>query len=98
MAWLKYQILFILYQIVGMLCYWFCDETSQFELENYFYSSFFWKLPYFSIAYARNFGHLTSLIGHDPFFVCEIKTTLTKTAKYGGHISNNKVCRFICFK
>ena len=45
MARLKYQILFILYQIVGdvvgMSCYWFCDETSQFELDNYFYSSFF---------------------------------------------------------
>ena len=47
MAWLKYQILFILYQIVGMLCYWFCDETSQFELENYFYSSFFLKITIF---------------------------------------------------
>ena len=99
MAWSKYQILFILYQIVVMLCHWFCEETSQFELDKYFYSFFFsWKLPYFSIAHLRNFGHVTSLIGHDPFCVCEIKPQphLTTTSKYGGHISNNKVCRFIC--
>ena len=61
---------------------------------------FSWKLPYFSIAHLRNFGHVTSLIGHDPFCVCEIKPQphLTTTSKYGGHISNNKVCRFICSK
>ena len=53
--------------VVGMSCYWFCDETSQFELENYYIHLFFWKLPYFSIAHGRNFGHVTSLIVHDHF-------------------------------
>ena len=62
MARLKYLIWFILYQIVVMLCHWFCDETSQFELDKYFYSFFFsWKLPYLSIAHVRKFGHVTLL-------------------------------------
>ena len=59
----------LLRDVVGMLCYWFGDETSKFELENYFYSSFFWKLPYFSIAHVRNFGHQTSFNWAWPIFL-----------------------------
>ena len=67
MARLKYQILFILYQIVGMLCYWFCDETSQFELENYFYSSFLLKITIFLHCAWAEFRSRNLIICARPF-------------------------------
>ena len=75
-------------------------KHNSLSLSTIFIHLYFWKLPYFSIAHARNFGQVTSLIVHDPMLVCKIKpqTLLTKTSRYGGHISNNKVCRFICSK
>ena len=75
-------------------------KHNNLSLKTIFIRIYFWKWPYFSIAHARNFGQVTSLIVHDPLHVRKIKpqTLLTKTSKYGGRISNNKVCRFICFK
>ena len=51
----------------------FVMKHHSLSLKTIFIHLFFWKLPYFSIAHARNFGHVTSLIGHEPCFVCEIK-------------------------
>ena len=85
--------------VVGMLCYWFCDENiTVWAGKLFLFVFFFWKLPYFSIAHARNFGKVTALTVHDPLFECKIKpqNLLTTTSMYGGHVSNNKVCRFIC--
>ena len=78
----------------------FVIKHNRLSLKTIFIHLYFWKWPYFSIAYARNFGLVTSLIGHDPFCVCEFKPQplLTEASKYGGDISNNKVCWFICFK
>ena len=72
-AGLKYQILFILYQLVRKCCR---DVVLLILLWNItvwarnlgFNASFFWKLAFFCIAHARNFGHVTSLIMHDMFF------------------------------
>ena len=65
-----------------------CDVVSLFlwwinpfwAWQVFLFIFFSWKLPYFSIAHARNFGQVTALIVHDPLLVCEIKPhpTLTK--------------------
>ena len=83
--------------VVSLILWW---NITVWAWQVILFIFFSWKLPYFSIAHVRKFGHVTLLIWHDPFCVCEIKPQPlpTKTSKYGGHISNNKVCRFICFK
>ena len=83
--------------VVSLILWW---NITVWAWQVFLFMFFSWKLPYFSIARLRNFGHVTSLIRHDSFCVCEIKpqTLPTNTSKYGGHIANNKVCSFICFK
>ena len=83
--------------VVSLILWW---NITVWAWQVFLFIFFSLKLPYFSIAHVRNFGHVTSLFGHDPFCVCEIKPQPlpTKTYKYGCHISNNKVCRFICLK
>ena len=50
-----------------MLCYWFCDETSQFELENYFYSSFLLKITIFLHCAWAEFRSRNLIICARPF-------------------------------
>ena len=64
MARLKYQILFILYQIVGRCC-------RDVVLLILWWNITVWELlkNHINIAHGGNFGHLTSIIVHDPLIV-----------------------------
>ena len=73
----------LLGEVVGMLCYWFGDETSQFKLENYFYSSLFSENYHILALRMRGISlTLTSLIGHGPFFGVRNDTSTTSDKNF----------------
>ena len=77
--WLDWSTRFCLFftkllgDVVGMPCYWFCNETSQFELENYFYSSLLLKITIFQHCAWAEFRSRDLIICARPFLCAKSK-------------------------